>query len=292
MGTFISVKTAQELDSDRIFLLFSELDQTLSTYKPDSEISRLNRGERFEVSLKTRDILNRSIEIHQMTDGAFDITVGAWTHKGYRFGYKKENVLDDQKRESLGLLTGMNRMHMDDTTVWVQEGTTLDLGGIAKGYAVDLSLELLEHKGVSESVVSASGDIGCLGECTVWIQNPFVPNGYIGKIHSNLPRLAVSTSGNYERYIKSKENNHLLNPKTGKPQQIYASVTLISDKDNTKLDALATAVTVMDEQKALYLLQKEQIAFVLIHNDGTCIQSPLMKGISLEEKNIECQIKK
>ena len=289
MGTFIAVSTEQAENSDEVFSLFSELDHKLSTYKNDSEISRLNRGEKFEVSEQTLEILTRSLQMHHRSEGAFDITVGAWSHQGYRFGYENEREISEDERERLGRLRGIERIHIDGGIVSLEEGTTLDLGGIAKGYAVDLSILRLLERGAGDSVVAASGDIGCIGPCLVQIQNPFVPEGSIGTIRSTLPRLAVSTSGNYERYIRTKENNHLLDPKTGRPQQVYASITLIDDQDNTRLDALATAVSVMDEDQAISMLEREGIAYLLIRNDQNCIHSKMKKGISLKLNLDSCR---
>jgi thiamine biosynthesis lipoprotein len=146
---------------------------------------------------------------------------------------------------------------------------------------VDLALELLTQHQQTQAIVAASGDIGCLGACTIAIQDPFTPQGEIATMASTLPRLAVSTSGNYERYIKTKAHNHLIDPKTLKPQQWFASVTLIDTDDNTRLDALATAVSVMEESKAVSLLHSLSIAYVLIRNDGTLIMSPMPTGITL-----------
>jgi thiamine biosynthesis lipoprotein len=91
----------------------------------------------------------------------------------------------------------------------------------------------------------------------------------------------VSTSGNYERYIKNKTHNHLIDPKTRKSQQQYASITLIDTKDNTRIDALATAVSVMEEEKAIRMLENLKIGYVLILNDGTIKRNVTAEGITL-----------
>ena len=93
--------------------------------------------------------------------------------------------------------------------------------------------------------------------------------------------MAVSTSGNYERYIKNKTHNHLIDPKTGKSQQHYASITLVDVRDNTRIDALATAVSIMDEKKAISMLKKLNIAYLLIRTDGTRIKSEIPMGVDL-----------
>jgi len=85
----------------------------------------------------------------------------------------------------------------------------------------------LIKKGVKKAVISASGDIRCLDKCHLYIKNPF-GEGWIIDLKTKHRNISISTSGNYERFIKSKENNHLINPKTGKPQQNFASITLFS----------------------------------------------------------------
>jgi thiamine biosynthesis lipoprotein len=282
MGTLIHVNVADENLSDAVFSLFKELDNRLSTYKSDSEISHLNRDYEINASIDTQKILERSLEMSQISDGAFDVTIGSLTHGAYRFGHEDEHLPTTSEIMTLKKFVGSKRMFLKGTNVKILPKTIIDLGGIAKGYAVDLSLELLERQSVKKAVVAASGDIGCLGSCDVHIQDPFHPDGSIALIHSSLRRIAISTSGNYERYIKNKTHNHLLDPKTGLSEQRYASITLIDKEDNTRLDALATAVSVMEEKKACALLYSLKIGYVLITNDGKIIKNIPHEGIILD----------
>jgi thiamine biosynthesis lipoprotein len=282
MGTLINVTVDDEHLSDEVFDLFRELDTRLSTYKTDSEISSLNRTLELNVSETTRKVLERSLEMSRLSDGAFDVTIGSVTHGAYRFGYANEHLPSKEQLQKAEQFVGVNRMKIEGNQVTLLPETILDLGGIGKGYAVDLAIDKLQRHGVSKAVVAASGDIGCLGECIMRIQDPFHPNGSIATISSSLPRLAVSTSGNYERYIKNKTHNHLIDPKTGKSQQRYASITLMDIGDNTRIDALATAVSVMEEQKAIMMLEKLRITYVLIRNDGTMIKSVMPAGVDIE----------
>lgn len=284
MGTLISVNVEDQNISDEVFSLFADLDNRLSTYKSDSEISRLNRDLDSNVSEVTRQVLQRSMEMSHLSDGAFDVTIGAITHGLYRFGYDKEKLPSKIQLQQSGKWVGVHRMKIQENHVTLLPDTIIDLGGIGKGYAVDVAMDTLIKRGIFKSVIAASGDIGCLGACTVEIQDPFHPKGHIATITSTLPRLAVSTSGNYERYIKNKTHNHLINPKTGKSQQRYASITLIDEGDNTRIDALATAVAVMDAKKAIAMLNKLNIAYVLIHNDGTVIKSSMPKEVQLSSR--------
>lgn len=278
MGTLISVRMDDDNISDAVFALFHDLDQRLSTYKSDSEISRLNREHNVSVSLLTRNVLERSMEMNRLSHGAFDVTIGSLTHGAYHFGTDDTLPTPEEIRHALASVGG-ERIAIEKEGVRVIPGTIIDLGGIAKGYAVDLALQTVARSGVGQAVIAASGDIGCLGRCEVEIQDPFHPEGHIATVTSSLPRFAISTSGNYERYIRTKEHNHLLDPKTGKSEQRFASVTLMGEGDNTALDALSTAVAVMGEKRAIALLATiPSIRYYLVCNDGRIFQSRNLKS--------------
>lgn len=295
MGTLISVNitdhdevfvsAGDENLTDEVFSLFKDLDEKLSTYKSDSEISRLNRDHEANLSNVTRTVLERSIEMNHKTQGAFDITIGSLSHGAYHFGTQEKLPTSAEIQHALTFVGG-NHIWMDHEKVRVTKGTIIDLGGIGKGYAVDLSITLLERRGVKKAVIAASGDIGCLGECEVRIQDPFHSKGIVATVTSILPRFAISTSGNYERYIRNKEHNHLLNPKTGKSEQNFASVTLFGKSDNTALDAIATGVSIMRADQAIALLERENIGYFLIQNDGHIFQSKELEGVNVENNNL------
>ncbi|HEX5711604.1 MAG TPA: FAD:protein FMN transferase [Sulfuricurvum sp.] len=281
MGTFIKVDVEDMTLSDAVFEEFALLDRLLSTYKIDSEISRLNRDNELIPSLVTREILEHSLRMYHLSEGAFDITIGSLTHNAYRFGYTNEHLPSSKEIEEQSRFIGSDGIKTVGNKIITIKGSVIDLGGIAKGYAVDRALRLLENKGVRKAVVAASGDIGCLGACEITIQDPFHSDGSIANVSSSLKRFSISTSGNYERYIKTKAHNHLINPKSHTSQQWFASVTLMDMGDNTRLDALATAVSVMDEHKAIEMLQKLNIKYLLIRNDGTMIKSDMPHGVTL-----------
>lgn len=278
MGTLINVSVEDEHLSNEVFKLFKELDQTLSTYKNDSEISLLNRTGNLILTPRTQKVLERSLEMSTLTNGVFDVTIGALSHDTYRFGRDEKLPNTNDLHKALQHV-GVQKLLLRGNHAYLKEGAKIDLGGIGKGYAVDLSIHLLQKYSVDMAVIAASGDIGCIGPCDVAITNPFHPDTIYKTLRSSLDHFAISTSGNYERYIKNKSYNHLLDPKTGKSEQIFASVTLYGSGDNTKLDALATAVSIMPLQSALTFLQSHQIAYVLMLNDGRIFQSPLPEGV-------------
>lgn len=279
MGTLITVKSSDEESIDRVFELFYDLDKRLSTYKEDSEISRLNRTGSLELSESTREVLERSREISLLTEGVFDVTIGSLSHDTYRFGRDEKLPKRSELQQAVQKI-GSEKLTLEGNQALLSSGSIIDLGGIGKGYAVDRSIRLLQERDIKQAIVAASGDIGCIGECNVAITDPFKPQSIYKTLHSSWNRFAISTSGNYERYIKNKTHNHLLNPKTGQSQQLYASVTLYGSGDNTKLDALATAIAIMPLKKGLKLLKEQNIGYVLILNNGQIYESPLPKGIS------------
>ncbi len=281
MGTLISVNIDDDNLSDVVFMLFKDLDERLSTYKSDSEISQLNQKLEGFLTPVTQRVLERSLEMYHLSDGAFDITIGSLTHSAYHFGYENEHVPSHAELQRLKKFVGSKRIILEGNHVKILPGTIIDLGGIGKGYAVDLAIDILQTKKITNAIVAASGDIGCLGSCDVQIQDPFHVDSMIATIHSSLPRVAISTSGNYERYIKSKKYNHLINPKSGLSEQRYASITLIDKHDNTRIDALATAISIMEEKKAIHLLNALGIGYVLIFNDGRILHSDMPRGIHL-----------
>lgn len=278
MGTLISVQIADENLSDAVFALFHDLDQRLSTYKDDSEISCLNRDHEANLSDITRDVLERSIVMSRLSHGAFDITIGSLSHGAYRFGKEERLPSKGELKEALTHV-GIDKLRLQGNRAFLSSGSVIDLGGIGKGYAVDLAIKLLTQHGVGSAVIAASGDIGCIGPCDVSIADPFHPDAVFAALHSSLSRFAISTSGNYERYIRSKEHNHLLNPKTGISEQRFASVTLVDNGDNTRIDALATAVSVMEVKEAIALLEEQKIAYLLIENNGNVFQSQMPEGV-------------
>lgn len=278
MGTIINVRVEDEESSDAVFELFKELDNTLSTYKYNSEISLLNRTGNLVVTPYTQKILERSLEMSALSHGMFDITIGALSYDTYHFGRDEKLPKTHEIRNALKHV-GIHNLILQGNHAYLLNGAKIDLGGIGKGYAVDLSIELLRKHFINQAIVAASGDIGCIGPCDIAITNPYYPNKVYKTLRSNLERFSISTSGNYERYIKNKSHNHLINPKTGDSEHIFASVTLYGSGDNTKLDALATAVAIMPLKQALTFLQSHKIAYVLMLNDGKIFQSSIPEGV-------------
>jgi thiamine biosynthesis lipoprotein len=277
MGTFARVVVIAK-DSDdagkcieSAFAQINKVDDSMSDYKSDSEISRVNReGFRKAVKLSqsTYDVLQRSIEFSELTDGAFDITVGPLVEL-FREA-KEKNVLAEQDEiDDAKSKVGFEKLKLDNENRTVQftvEGMQLDLGGIAKGYAVDKAVETMQSRGAISGMVDLGGDIRCFGaplkgrdHWVIGLQNPDIGRDSAGPevlLKLKMTNGAIATSGDYQQYIliEGKRYSHIIDRKTGTSSEGLSSVTIIAD-NATNADALATAVSIMGSEKGLELIE-------------------------------------
>ncbi len=255
MGVPVSV-AAPEVD-EQFFEPFRKVDKYFSLYRNDSVLCRLNREKQLKADKFFMDLLKKSIEINRETDGFFDISIGNIT---YRYGDFVEGC-GFIKTDSYG----MENILIKENQVFLKNGISLDFGGIAKGYAVDIVSDMLKKRGI-KGIVKASGDIRCLKECEICIKDPFSDKPFACFSTKN-DETGVSTSGIYERFRGSMQDNHLINPLTKKSASNIISITLIGTVDNTSLDAYATTVSVMPVERAVSFLNKKKLGFFLITKD-------------------------
>lgn len=277
MGTYASVSVPGQ---DRALLpRFSEIcrsvmakvERTLSIYDPESELSKLNAaaGEsEIRVSPLTQDLLRISSNYWTLTEHMFDPTVGPlmelWGFKG------------DLPAEAPGPLeiataleaTGYNHVRVSkENAKLTAPGVTLDLGGIAKGYAVDLCYSALIEEGARHALINLGGNMRSLGlarpdstgPAGLWkvgVRNPFDPDGLLGALSLENGR-AVATSGNYERFVTIGTNNyaHIMDPRSGRPVQGMAGVTVLTSSA-AKADVMSTALFIAGLDSAGALIRK------------------------------------
>ncbi|MFA5411568.1 MAG: FAD:protein FMN transferase [Candidatus Omnitrophota bacterium] len=261
MGTFVKVTSPEKKAAGIVFREIKRVENLLSKYKEDSEVAKLNRLGKLKVSKETFYVIKKAKEFWQLTDGAFDITVAPLMDI---WGFAdKEYVIPGRKQLKKTLaLVGSDKiiLHDEDNLVeFKTPGMKIDLGAIAKGYAVDLAVKNLKADGITSCVISIGGQVYCLGTksgkpWSVAIRNPDNDGfaGYVG-----LTDKAISTAGNYEQYFTrgNKRYGHIFNPRTGYPAESgITSVTVIAS-DGLTADALATAIFILGKEKGMSLLK-------------------------------------
>ena len=252
MGTYITISLEKEeiKHSKALFERLKRVEMALSSYDESAEIYRLNHEHEAEISTDTYEALSLSQSYYKATKGYFDITIGSITKGLFHFG-EEERV--PSKKELSEAKVDFHGLHFTKKRAWIDEGVKIDLGGMGKGFGVDKGVKLLKERGVSRGVVALSGDIFCLHACEMSIQDPF-SSGTLASFKMAQKNTAISTSGNYRRYVQSAQYNHLINPKTRSSQKTFASISLISDLySNSDLDAYATAASVMPKGEAFTL---------------------------------------
>jgi thiamine biosynthesis lipoprotein len=262
MGTFVEVVSPDRRAARIVFDELVRIENLLSKYKPQSEISRLNQAGKIEASGDTAYVLRKAKEFWLISNGAFDITVGplmdlwGFTDKNYR-------VPGDEEIRAVAPLIGMDKIIFHENRNMVElktSGMKIDLGAIAKGYAVDCAAARLKEKKVRSCLINAGGDIFCLGDkfgkpWKVAIQDPREDN-FLNYIE--LKDRAVATSGDYRQYfIKNKKRySHIFNLKTGYPAETGVVSATVVAPDCLTADALATTIFVLGKAKGLELVKK------------------------------------
>lgn len=254
MGTFWEVTSWRKEAAGIVFAEAERLEGLLSKYIPESEVSRLNRAGELKVSPDTFYLIKSSGDLSGKTEGAFEITIATlvdlwgFSNKDYRLPAKEE-ISKTMK------LVGSDKIILLENNNMVKfkfPGMKIDLGGIAKGYALDCAVSKLKEHGINDCLINAGGQVYALGKGNkgpwkIAVQNPRKPE--ISKI-VELENKSISTSGDYEQFFfdNGKRYCHILNPKTGYPADSgIASVTVI-DKSAMSADVLSTSAFILGEE--------------------------------------------
>ncbi|MFT6420207.1 MAG: thiamine biosynthesis lipoprotein [Porticoccus sp.] len=292
MGTTYQVKlvpSEQSVSDDlgqKIQSRLDSLNNTFTTYQQDSELMLLNRapvGQVYAVSQDMLHVLNTAKEVHQLTSGAFDPTVGALVNL---WGFGPENTGNRVPSETdiateLGLL-GFNKLQItpDATSITRSSDIALDMSAVAKGYAVDAVAELLEQEGFNNYLVEVGGELrlkGVKANKDPWriaIEAPSLERGLVQKVL--VPGdAAVATSGDYRNYFEKdgKRYSHTIDPRTGYPlDHQLASVTIIAETA-VFADALATGFMVLGADASLKIAEENKLAVYLLVKEGEAFKS-------------------
>lgn len=284
MGTYYQIKYRDELQRnfkasvDSLLVVFN---QSLSTYVPDSELSRFNQGSRFTYeSPFFYPILLQSQRVWEETEGVFDPTIGPLVN-AYGFGPEGRNIPNEEEIQSLLSRVGFDKIFFDEEAVCkLSEGIYLDFSANAKGYGIDVIGEFLESKGISDYMVNIGGDLrtkglNASGEWwSLGIEKP-VLGGESGEIVAiiKLDNTSMATSGNYRNFYE--ENGqlyyHTIDPRTGKPAGGNILSSTVVAATATDADAYATAFMVMGSEKAIAFAESRpdlQVFFVYTLPNG------------------------
>ena len=249
---------------DAVLALFDRIDRQMSRYREDSELSRVNREAAngpVEVSDSLFTVLQQALRISELSHGAFDISFGSI---GYLYDFRaRQQPSDEELAEGLAKVN-YRSVVLDpsaNTVRFLDEGVRLDLGGIAKGYTVDRGIDILKSFGIRHARLSAGGALRLLGDkrgkpWIVGIRDPRSESR--NAMVLPLTNVAVSTSGDYERFFFDDNNervHHILSPATGKPAKGVQSVTILGD-DSITTDGLSTAVFVLGAAKGLEMVNR------------------------------------
>ena len=265
---------------DLAVLEIQRIEKLLTTYNDQSETNLINRNagiKPVKVSEETIQLIQRSIRISEITQGAFDISYGSVDKSLWNFDTKMQSLPDATTAKKMVRLINYRNIviNSEDGTVYLREkGMRIGFGGIGKGYAAERAKYILKKEGLEAGIVNASGDLTTWGyqpDGTAWTIGIVHPN-FASSIFSylNVTDMAVATSGNYEKFIMigGKKFSHTINPRTGLPVTGIKSVTIISPNAEIA-DAMATPVTIMGIEAGLAMInQIKQIEAIIIDDNN------------------------
>ncbi len=293
MGTFYQVTLAAsenvpnpaQLKQD-IETLLDLINQQMSTYINESEISRFNRSsspEWFSISADFAKVISEALEISRQTDGAFDPSVGPLVNL-WHFGpdLSTRKIPDEKTIQQTMKLVGYEKLHVRLRPPAIRKevaGLQVDLSAIAKGYAVDRVAKLLGEKGYQHYLVNIGGEVvarGVKNEQQSWrlgIEKPVENKREVTEI-IELNDSAMATSGDYRNFYKidGQKYSHTIDPKTGRPVTHRLHSVSVITSNCMQADAWATALMVMGPSKAWELAREHQLNVYLIYEqDGKLV---------------------
>jgi thiamine biosynthesis lipoprotein len=282
MGTSVSVElwhedavVGEQLVAE-VMAEYQRIDELMSTYKDSSEITRVNlhaADGSVVISAELFNLIADSLEISRRSAGAFDVS---YESVGFMYDYRAGQRPDSAAIASALPAIDYRGIRLDSersTVAFARPGMRINLGGIAKGYAVERAARWLRSQGVEHAVLNAGGDTRVVGDrrgqpWVVGIRNPRSENAVVTRIP--LVDEAISTSGDYERFFEENGErvHHIINPRSGRPTEELMSVTVIGP-DALLTDALSTTVFVLGAQRGLELIESyAEYEAVVIDRDG------------------------
>jgi thiamine biosynthesis lipoprotein len=269
------------------FQEIKRIEQLMSPWINSSDVTRINQSagkEWVKVSPEMLRVIKKAQEISELSGGGFDITVGPLTQLWRTAREKGIPPSAEELKQKLNLVNFRNLMIDQEGKVFLRKkGMAIDLGGIAKGHAVDRAFEVLRTLGYKNLIVNAGGDLRVGGSkldqpWSIGIQAPRSSEKIMATV--TISDSAIATSGDYEKFFmyQGKRYHHIFNPRNGLPAEECQSVTIIC-KEGMVADALATAVFVLGPEKGYVLCQKlKGVDCLIVDKEGKVIFSPGLEG--------------
>ena len=286
-GSTYSIKyisNEEKVTKNQIDSLLTAFDLSLSTYRPDSKISKINAG---DLTVVVDDFFTETFQlsnqIYKETKGLFDPTIGVLVN-AYGFGpNKKQENLSQKQIDSLLQFVGFDKISLNSnkTISKKHNQTFIDFNAIAQGYSVDVVINYLKSKGIENAIVEIGGELFALGKNTIenknWVVGIDDPlqkpeeRTLIAKV--NLENLGMATSGNYRKVIvdevTGKKFVHIINPKTGLAQKNHVLSATVLSKSSGLSDGYATAFMLMNlEESKAFLQQHPELYVMLLYADS------------------------
>ncbi|MBI5756258.1 MAG: FAD:protein FMN transferase [Nitrospirae bacterium] len=293
MGTIVEITAVagdEESANRAMTAAFNEirrLEDIMSTYKPASDISRVNASAGLNPVKVHKDLIlavKKALIFAEMSGGAFNIALGP--------AIDLWNVAESKEIPSRKELSAIKPL-VDYKNIIVDEkegaiflkkrGMRINLGGIGKGIAADYAYDVLKRHGIKSGIIAVAGDLRVFGKRPdgnkwgIGITHPRKKEGILATAH--LADMSMSTSGDYERFfIKNNiRYHHILSPDTLQPARGFQSVSIIA-RDSTTSDALSTAIFAMGPDKGLKLVEKlNDVEAVIVREDGRTDMSSRLK---------------
>ena len=283
MGTTYNVKYLPQKDAPsreqfqrEIDRLLEEVNDQMSTYRKDSELSRFNQSrssDSFTVSSQTATVVKEAIRLNALTMGALDVTVGPLVNLwGFGPEARPEVVPSDAELAERKAMTGIEHLKVEGNSLQKDlPNLYVDLSTIAKGWGVDVVADYIQSRGIKNYMVEVGGEIRLKGhnrEGIPWriaIEKPDVNQRAVQEIIEP-GNMAMATSGDYRNYFEREgiRYSHIIDPRTGRPiHNKVVSVTVL-DKSCMTADGLATGLMVLGEERGMQVAEKENIPVLMI----------------------------
>ena len=267
------------------------IERLLTTYNDQSQTNQVNTQagiSAVKVDEEVFNLIERSIGISKITQGAFDISYGSIDKSLWNFDRSMKSLPDTQTALKMVHLIDYRNILLDreNCSVFLKEkGMRIGFGGIGKGYAAEMAKKVLIKRGVQSGIINASGDLCAWGlqpdgrKWTIGVADPDAPSSVFS--YMDISDRAVATSGNYEKYItiNGKKYSHTIDPKTGLPVSGIKSVTIITTNAEFA-DAMATPIAVMGISAGLFLINQIPDLYCIIIDDNNKIYTS--KNIRLQ----------